>query len=128
MPWEMPAQFFGLVDRKGKIFIMRRRKGGYCIFLDENCRCAIYERRPLECRLFPFKLKFDRHNVRLEVDRRCSQHTLFSQLSADRLMKGLAGYKFPISWVRQYISYRECGSEVKPTDPTKHCVGRYPAP
>jgi Fe-S-cluster containining protein len=107
MPWETPDQFFGLVERKGKIRIIRQRKTGHCIFLDENCRCAIYDRRPLECRLFPFKLQFSRNNVRLEVDQRCKQHTLFSQLSANRLMEGLAGQKFPAAWVSQYVAYQE---------------------
>ncbi len=106
MPWETPGQFFGLVERHGKIYVLKRRKDGLCIFF-ENGRCSAYERRPLECRLFPFKLKFDRHNVRLEVDQRCKHHMLFSQLSANRLMTGLAGYKFPVPWIWSYIAYHE---------------------
>ena len=106
MPWEVPARFFGLTDRRGKIYVVRQRKTGHCIFFDKQ-RCSVYERRPLECRLFPFRLKFSKCNVQLEIDRRCVQHTLFSRLSANRLMEGLAGRKFPASWVKQYVAYRE---------------------
>jgi hypothetical protein len=33
-----------------------KRKGDRCRFLDENCRCSIYEFRPLICRTYPFML------------------------------------------------------------------------
>ncbi len=107
MPWEPPSQFFGLADKKGKINVIRKRRGGYCIFLNEQCQCAIYPHRPLECRLFPFKLKFTDYNVKLEVDQRCAQHHLFGQESANRLLTALAGYKFPMSWIWSYVSYRK---------------------
>lgn len=107
MPWEEPAQFFNLVDKVGKLKVVKRRKDGLCVFLDGHNRCSIYNRRPLECGLFPFKLNFGHRNVTLEVDQRCKHHALFSQLSANRLMTGLAGHKFPLVWVASYLAYEE---------------------
>lgn len=35
------------------IFTLQRHKNEDCIYLDENRRCKIYERRPSVCRRFP---------------------------------------------------------------------------
>jgi Fe-S-cluster containining protein len=107
MPWEQPAQVFGLVVKKRKLQVVKQRTGGFCIFLDYECRCSIYERRPLECRLYPFLLEFKRHIVGLKVDPRCQHHEMFSNASAKRLLEGMAGYKFPLKWIWDYCAYKE---------------------
>ena len=35
------------------LFMIQRHKNNDCIFLDQNRRCSIYERRPFVCRSFP---------------------------------------------------------------------------
>ena len=36
-----------------QVFVLAQKNGSDCIFLDENRRCTIYERRPHVCREFP---------------------------------------------------------------------------
>lgn len=46
----------GVVRRlstRSSFFTLAQRKNGDCIFLDDNRRCIIYERRPTICRAFP---------------------------------------------------------------------------
>jgi uncharacterized protein len=38
---------------RNRTFILQRTKADECIFLDENRRCKIYDRRPFVCRKFP---------------------------------------------------------------------------
>lgn len=51
---------YPLLVRKGKkveeYFIVIKREWADCIFLEKDCKCAIYENRPHVCRLYPFEL------------------------------------------------------------------------
>lgn len=38
---------------RSRTFILQRTQADDCIFLDENRRCKIYDRRPFVCRKFP---------------------------------------------------------------------------
>ena len=38
---------------RSRTFTLQRKNGHDCIFLDENRRCTIYDRRPSICRRFP---------------------------------------------------------------------------
>ena len=38
---------------KSQLFILEQRNGRDCIYLDENRRCTVYEKRPEVCRQFP---------------------------------------------------------------------------
>ena len=40
-------------NEREAVFTLTQKKGGDCLFLDENRRCTIYERRPTICRRFP---------------------------------------------------------------------------
>jgi Fe-S-cluster containining protein len=35
------------------LFILQQRQGGECVFLGEDRRCTVYEKRPEVCRQFP---------------------------------------------------------------------------
>lgn len=37
-----------------------RGEDGFCIFLDNNSRCSIYDSRPFECRAYPYVIRADR--------------------------------------------------------------------
>lgn len=39
--------------RGALVFVLRQRRNGDCIFLDEKRRCTTYETRPEICRMFP---------------------------------------------------------------------------
>ncbi|MCX8196889.1 MAG: YkgJ family cysteine cluster protein [Candidatus Micrarchaeota archaeon] len=49
-----------LVQSSGKIeeyfILLKRRQKKDCIFLQKDCRCSIYEKRPAVCKLYPFEL------------------------------------------------------------------------
>ncbi|GAB6094359.1 YkgJ family cysteine cluster protein [Desulfatiferula olefinivorans] len=38
---------------KTGVFVLGRKRGSDCIFLDRNRRCTVYERRPAVCRSHP---------------------------------------------------------------------------
>ena len=33
---------------------LKKQSNGTCVYLDENQRCTIYSKRPLECKLYPW--------------------------------------------------------------------------
>ncbi len=41
------------------------KKGGYCVFLGQDLKCAIYEERPAYCRAFPFYVEGDEIDIDL---------------------------------------------------------------
>jgi Fe-S-cluster containining protein len=38
---------------KNQLFVLEQRRGRDCIFLDQNRRCTVYDKRPEVCRKFP---------------------------------------------------------------------------
>ena len=38
------------------LFMFEQQRDGGCVFLDKNCRCEVYEKRPDVCRGFPVKV------------------------------------------------------------------------
>src|SRR5688572_3684606 len=38
---------------KSQLFVLEQRRGRDCIFLDQQRRCTVYEKRPEVCRKFP---------------------------------------------------------------------------
>ncbi len=54
-----PAPYYELCDQYGRFYVsgysLKVKEDGSCIFLNEK-RCAIYEQRPLICRLYPYML------------------------------------------------------------------------
>lgn len=40
-------------QQKSQLFILEQRNGRDCIYLDQNRRCSVYEKRPEVCRKFP---------------------------------------------------------------------------
>lgn len=61
-----------LTDENG-VFQLKRAENGFCKFLNENKQCTIYENRPLECRLYPWIMRFDGNGVSLELHDGCEQ-------------------------------------------------------
>ena len=57
-----------------KVWRIKRNKEGLCIFLNENKRCTIYDRRPEECRAYPWLYKFHSDGtVSLLLSKMCPQ-------------------------------------------------------
>jgi len=58
---------------KDGVTYIKRKEDGLCKFLNENKQCTIYEKRPLECRLYPWIMRFDGNGVSLELHDGCEQ-------------------------------------------------------
>lgn len=62
----------------GEIFRIKKSSvTGFCKFLDENQRCTIYDKRPVECRLYPYIMQYDfeKKRVLLKLHSLCPQRT-----------------------------------------------------
>ena len=62
-----------ITDENG-VYQLKRNENGLCKFLDGNKRCSIYEKRPLECRLYPWVMNLDENVVSLKIHDGCEQH------------------------------------------------------
>jgi len=74
MPNEL-EQFFDDQKVKDENGIVRLARGhdGNCVFLKWG-RCSIYERRPLECQLYPWLINYEDGVLSLRIDPRCSDY------------------------------------------------------
>ena len=84
--------------------VLAKKENGNCIFLDDNTmRCTIYNKRPLECVLYPFLLDFDKNVVNVKLDKNCPNlQTLSFDITKISLL--LKDYKFPDNWIKGYES------------------------
>jgi len=57
----------------GGVKRIKRNAEGMCKFLSGKV-CTIYERRPLECRLYPWIMVYKDGKVGLELHSACEQH------------------------------------------------------
>jgi Fe-S-cluster containining protein len=106
MPWEKASEFFGLVEQRGKLFLLRRRVNGSCVFFHQE-KCGIYDRRPFECRVYPFVLDFSKKTVDLRLDTRAACHIFVSPDDRLRLLKAYSAKPVPIDWARAYALFSE---------------------
>ena len=68
-----------IYTENGNIFRLRKSSvTGFCKFLDDHQRCTIYERRPLECRFYPWIMQYDftKSTVYLQLHSSCPQNDL----------------------------------------------------
>ncbi|HZX45304.1 MAG TPA: YkgJ family cysteine cluster protein [Candidatus Nanoarchaeia archaeon] len=75
------------------------KKDGHCIFLIDG-KCTIYNKRPFECRIYPYLLDFSRKPAGFKLDKRfCKKlHTL----NAEKI--SLDNGQFDDVWIRAYES------------------------
>jgi Fe-S-cluster containining protein len=59
--------------KDGKYFRIKRNKNGMCKFLNEQKRCGIYEKRPLECRIYPYVFSYENNELQLKLHDGCPQ-------------------------------------------------------
>lgn len=104
MPWEDEKDYFGLVDRRGKLTLIRQRGCGTCVFYSQN-KCGIHERRPFECRVYPFILDLSK-GVTLKVDPRASCGRLIPVAKGRELLRLVASKVIPGDWARAYMFFQ----------------------
>jgi Fe-S-cluster containining protein len=101
MPWEKASEFFGLVEQRGNLLLLRRRGNGSCVFFHQR-KCGIYDRRPFECRVYPFVLDFSKGTVDLRLDTQAACHIFVSMDDKARLLKTYSTKPVPVAWARAY--------------------------
>jgi Fe-S-cluster containining protein len=80
------------------MLVLKKKKN--CIFLKDK-KCTIYEKRPLECRLYPFLLDFGKQ-VNVKLDRRFCKRTLV--FNKKEIIGSIRKEKFTADWIRGYES------------------------
>lgn len=49
---DIPENLTEFIEEDGRAIEVMKMVNGKCIALDDNARCTIYDKRPLECRQF----------------------------------------------------------------------------
>jgi Fe-S-cluster containining protein len=106
MPWEKANDFFGLVDQRGKLLLIRRRINGCCVFFHRR-KCGIYDRRPFECQVYPFVLDLSKGAVDLKLDVRAVCHIFANVEDRVRLLGMYKDKPVPIDWAKAYELFEE---------------------
>jgi Fe-S-cluster containining protein len=65
-------------DSKIKGLFRLKRKNGKCVFL-KNHKCKIYDRRPIECKLYPWLLNWNGKKLTLQLHPNCPDKHNFEQ-------------------------------------------------
>jgi Fe-S-cluster containining protein len=74
MPWEENGNY--LTEKDGPLTLLAKGPDGWCIYFDQDKQekgdggCSIYNRRPLECCLYPLILDFSKLVPSLKKDPR----------------------------------------------------------
>lgn len=107
-------RFIGNIQRvqtpEGTACLLRRKENGNCIFLNElHDRCAIYNVRPAECRLYPYMLDFSKPEEGIiRLDTRFCPNLPTLTLEPRVLDEFLNQFKFPERFMKIYEALQNC--------------------
>ncbi|HRZ95474.1 MAG TPA: YkgJ family cysteine cluster protein [Candidatus Moranbacteria bacterium] len=89
------------------IFILKRKKDGQCIFQNKgNTGCRIYKKRPVDCRLFPICLKFDKKGrYKLIMDKDVCPIVEKGKSGKKKMEEYLKKHKIPELYGKAYYYY-----------------------
>lgn len=89
------------------IFILKRKKDGYCLFQNKtNSGCRIYGKRPADCRLFPYSLRFNKKGeVKIMLDREICKRADKGKYDKLKLEKNIKNLKIPTDYGKAYYYY-----------------------
>jgi len=86
-----------------KIRLLQKKENGSCIFLeDKTLRCTIYEKRPLECQIYPFLLDFSNEKVNVKLDKRYCPHLKTLKFDKEELESFVNKEKLSREWIESY--------------------------
>lgn len=86
-----------------KIRLLQKKENGSCIFLeDKTLRCTIYEKRPLECQIYPFLLDFSNEKVTVKLDKRYCPHLKTLKFDKEELESFVNKEKLSREWIESY--------------------------
>ncbi len=85
--------------------VLRKKEEGSCIFLDDKQMCCTaYDRRPLECRLYPFLLDFSKENPDVKLDERFCQSLATLTHDINQILWEVRRHEFSKDWIKSYDS------------------------
>jgi Fe-S-cluster containining protein len=85
------------------MFVLAKKVGGTCIFLDDAVRrCAAYDKRPLECVLYPFLLDFEGNAAGVKLDGRFCPHLETLLFDKEGIARLLGRNEFTADWIAGY--------------------------
>ena len=89
------------------IFILKRKEDGYCLFQNKtNTGCQIYKKRPVDCRLFPYSLRFNKKGeAKIALDQEVCKRTRKGCYNKPRIRKYLRDLKIPADYGKAYYYY-----------------------
>ncbi len=88
-----------------KLLILKQKKNGNCIFLnDKTKRCTIYSKRPLECKIYPYLLCFQRSKPDVYLDKRYCQSLKTLKANINEIKKFILKFEFPKDWIKAHNS------------------------
>jgi len=106
MPWEAEKDFFGLTERvKKKLVLLKRKENGDCIFRTQGNRCAVYGRRPFECRIYPFILGISKGELKVSLHTQANCAKFLTESEGNDLLTPYKGKKIPRAWLNAYVRY-----------------------
>lgn len=86
-----------------EMFVLRKKENGNCVFLDDKMRrCTIYNKRPLECILYPFLLDLSKTPIDVELDKRFCPHLQSLIFNKRRILAFVRKNHFPHNWIKSY--------------------------
>ena len=87
----------------GKIKVLAKKENGNCILLDEKTlKCTAYDKRPLECALYPFLLDFSKKEPSAEIDKRFCPRLNTLIANKEEIAVLIKKQHFPKDWVNAY--------------------------
>ena len=86
-----------------KMQVLRKKANGNCIFLDDKTtKCTIYDKRPLECQLYPFLLDFSKGKPDVKLDERFCPHLKTLSFDKNKIYAFIQKHSFPKDWIKAY--------------------------
>lgn len=98
-------EFLEEIPTPDRIMHVLRKFNGNCLLFDRNAKkCTAYDKRPLECKIYPFLLDFSGQNTNVKLDKRFCQSLQTLNCNLDKLINLIQGFIFPQDWIKGYES------------------------
>lgn len=90
------------------MFVLIKKNNGPCIFLDDKTKkCTTYQKRPLECTLYPFLLDFEKTKATVKLDKRFCPHIKTLKFDKEKIIAFLNKNEFPSNWIKGYLALED---------------------
>lgn len=92
-----------------KMHLLQKKANGNCLFLDDSTmKCTVYDRRPLECQIYPFLLNFESGLSNVLLDERFRSHLSTLKSDKDKIINRVRTENFTQNWIKGYNALTDC--------------------